>query len=1156
MDKAIKAVETYLKDLSRIRSSGAATDETSYYTPFANLLNEIGSGIKPKVRCIINIKNRGAGLPDGGLFTPDQFQKASDTDPLPGQLPSRGVIEIKGTGDEVATIADSKQVTKYWGKYGLVLVTNYRDFVLIGKDPANKPIKLESYRLAENEADFWSNAAHPRAMAQAHGKRLAEYLERVLRHAAPLASPEDVAWYLASYAKEAQSRIEMVDLPALSTLRSALEESLGIKFEGEKGEHFFRSTLVQTLFYGVFSAWVLWCKESRRNARFEWRLAEWSLHVPIIRVLFEQIATPSKLEPLGLVEVLNWTAAVLHRVREAEFFSKFEEEYAVQYFYEPFLKAFDPILRKELGVWYTPTEIVQYQVGRVDTVLREELGIEDGLADKRVYVLDPCCGTGAYLIETLKRIAKTLNEKGGDVLTGEDLKEAAMKRIFGFEILPAPFVVSHLQLGLLLKKMGAPFSEDERAGVYLTNALTGWEPPKEPKTHLLFPEMEEERDAADKVKQEEPILVILGNPPYNAFAGVSPKEEQGLVEPYKEGLISEWGIKKFNLDDLYVRFFRLAEKRITEKSGEGIISFISNFSYLGDPSFVVMRKRFLNEFDCLWFDSMNGDSRETGKRTPEGKPDPSVFSTKQNPAGIKVGTAVSLMVRKKKRSKKSIVHFRQFWGKDKRAKLVESLKNERSYDQYKLVIPKKSNRFSFHPSDVSDSYLAWPKIIEFCSIAPMNGLMEKRGGALIDIGKTALEKRMQMYYDPKIDWEMIRALKTGLSKDAARFRAKKARDKILNSETYKANHLRHYAIRPFENRWCYYSSVRPLWNEPRPDLWAQCWKGNGFLMTRPAGVAHQEGVPFYFTVQLGDNDFLRGHAYYFPFRLSSSFDKKSKDSEQTKIFPEAEEAELVPNLSAPARKYLAHLGIKNTDTEIEIAELIWMHALAIGYSRAYLSENADGIRGDWPRIPLPNSEKTLLASAKLGRQIAALLDTENEVNEITNGAIRPELKSIAIVSKSGGGTLNIAAGELDLTAGWGNASKGGATMPGKGKIVGRAYNAEEKAAIKEGAKALNLSFNAVLELLGKTTYDIYINDIVYWKNIPVNVWAYTIGGYQVIKKWLSYREKKLLGRSLTKDEAREVTNMARRISAILLMEPSLDSNYQNIKDNAYPWQSA
>jgi len=375
------------------------------------------------------------------------------------------------------------------------------------------------------------------------------------------------------------------------------------------------------------------------------------------------------LKDLNLSEILDWTSAVLNRVDRPVFFSKFQEVHAVQYFYEPFLQAFDPDLRKQLGVWYTPPEIVQYMVARVDTVLREELKLPDGLADKNVYVLDPCCGTGSYLVEVLNHIHRTLKEKGDDALVAADLKEAAMNRVFGFELLPAPFVVSHLQLGLLLQNFGAPLAEkaNERISVFLTNALTGWEPPKGPKKRLPFPEFDEERDAAEHVKRDTPILVILGNPPYNGFAGVSPEEEQGLVEPYKEGLVKEWKIKKFNLDDLYVRFFRLAERRITERlnPGKGILCYISNFSYLSDPSFVVTRERFLHEFDFMWFDCMNGDSRETGKLTPEGNPDPSVFSTEFNREGIRVGTTIGLLVRKARSTDNqppSKILFRNFLG--------------------------------------------------------------------------------------------------------------------------------------------------------------------------------------------------------------------------------------------------------------------------------------------------------------------------------------------------------------------------------------------------------------------------------------------------------------------------------------------------------------
>ena len=304
-------------------------------------------------------------------------------------------------------------------------------------------------------------------------------------------------------------------------MRSALEEALGVRFEGERGAAFFRSTLVQTLFYGVFSAWVLWSRQIPCPG-WTFRLAHRGLapaRPGVAGAVPAAFRVRDVCNPSDLVEVLDWTAAALDRVNRDAFFARFNEGEAVPYFYEPFLEAFDPALRKQLGVWYTPAEVVRYMVARVDRALKDDLGIEDGLAAENVYVLDPCCGTGAYLAETLKRIAANLRGKGLGALTGARVKQAATQRVFGFEIMPAPFVVAHLQVGLTMQALDAPLSEDsnERAGVFLTNALTGWEPRTQ--KPLPFPELEEERDRAERVKQDTPVLVILGNPPYNGFAG-------------------------------------------------------------------------------------------------------------------------------------------------------------------------------------------------------------------------------------------------------------------------------------------------------------------------------------------------------------------------------------------------------------------------------------------------------------------------------------------------------------------------------------------------------------------------------------------------------------------------------------------------------------
>jgi len=902
-------LEKFLHDVHEIHSSHAAVDETPYYGSLETLLNEIGKTLKPHVRCIIHIKNKGAGLPDGGLFTKDQIANKSDQGPKAGQLPSRGAVEVKPPSDDAGAVALGEQVTRYLSRYRQVLVTNLRQFILVGHDPDGKPAILEPYVLADTEANFWKAASHPRKTDELHGTRLAEYLKRVMLHPAPLAAPEDVAFFLASYARDALARIEGVELDALSATRGALEEALGLKFTGKKGEHFFHSSLIQTLFYGVFSAWVLWARRRPATAkdRFDWNATARLLRVPVIRKLFHELADPGQLEELNLAEVLDWTAAVLNRVDRSQFFTKFQEAQAVQYFYEPFLQEFDPDLRKELGVWYTPHEIVEYMVARVDTVLREELGLPEGLADPNVFILDPCCGTGSYLVEVLRKIHETLKARGEDALLASDLKDAATNRVFGFEILPAPFVVSHLQIGLLLDKLGAHLSDKggERAGVYLTNALTGWEPPKGPKKRLLFPELEEERDAAEHVKRDSPILVVIGNPPYNAFAGVSTTEEEiDLIEPYKEGLVKEWRIKKFNLDDLYIRFFRLAEHRIAEMTQRGVICYISNFSYLGDPSFVVLRKRFLREFSKLSFDCMNGDSRETGKLTPDGKPDPSVFSTERNPQGIRVGTTIGLLVRSTLPTGDPPVLFRHFWGKSKRNDLLESLCAKRFDAQYERSTPVLENRFSFRPGKASFQYYNWPKLTQLSRVFPYNGPIERRGFALISIDRKALASRMKDYFDKAITDEEILKIYPSLMMTGNRIVGPKARTKVTKDFSFDEARIVKYPFKPFDVRWCYLENMRPLFSEPSPELIRQGFEGNAFLIARDTADKAVEGPPIFLSPKICDYDFISGHARHFPVLFRPGEPKqKQGERQQGHLLGNRERERSIPCQIFPKRHY-------------------------------------------------------------------------------------------------------------------------------------------------------------------------------------------------------------------------------------------------------------
>jgi hypothetical protein len=932
------------------------------------------------------LETTGAGQPDFGLYVTNQVQKG---EPRKGQVPERGVIEMKPVKDDAWLTANTKQVSKYWGAYRLVIVTNLRDFLILGEDANNRVARLETFRLAKSAADFWEMVATPQKSAKQIGRAFGEYLRRALTQSVALREPKGVAWFLASYARDALQRVEKAgDLPALAGIRSSLEEALGVTFESDRGEHFFRSTLVQTLFYGVFSAWVLWARSTPRpSPHFDWHISAWHLNVPFVTTLFQQLASPAQLQPLHLVEVLDWTAATLNRVNADAFISRFNDADAVQFFYEPFLEAFDPELRKELGVWYTPTEVITYMVARVDRALREELGVADGLASEQVYILDPCCGTGGYLTAALKRIDTILSDRGLGALKAQMVKKAATTRVFGFEILPAPFVVAHLKIGLVLKSLRATLEADrERVGVYLTNALTGWTPVTA--KPLPFPGLEEERKKADNVKQEAPILVILGNPPYNGFAGMAQElpEERGLSLAYRttRKVRSPEGQ---GLNDLYVRFYRMAEHRIAEKTGRGIVCFISNYSWLDGLSFTGMRERYLEAFDTIRIDCLNGDKFKTGKTTPEGLPDPSIFSTEHNREGIQVGTAIATMIRKEDHSATSVVAFRHLWGTAKRQELLETADAE-SAALYQTLTPSLELGLPYVQVAVGEEYHRWPRLPELLPTS-FPGVQNKRDSVVVDIDEDRLRRRIHRYFDASIP------------------------DDALKADMPEA-----------------------------------------FIKT----------------------------AQYDP--------KKTR------------------------------------------------------------------ARMDWPRVPVPADAKRLGASADLGAQLARLLNADTPIEGLTRGKLRPGIRVLGLPHKKSGKPLDDS--DLSLSASWGHmqTSRTGSTlvMPGLGLVNERDYTPAERAALEQEGKALGMTSDAVLGLLGNCTLGVHMNADAMWTNVPAKVWEYTLGGYQVIKKWLSYREKEILGRALKPDEVAYVSEMVRRIAGILLLSPALDANYVATKADAVEWK--
>ena len=1108
--KLTQAVEAYFADLGRIRGSGGATGELSYHPALRNLLNAVGAALRPKVFCVGELADQGAGHPDFGLYAARQVQKGR---PREGQLPECGVVEVKPAGDDAWLTAKGDQVSRYWGRYRLVLVTNTRDFVLLGEDETGRPARLETLRLADGEDAFWRRVETPRAFAREAGAGLAEYLARALSHRAALAEPKDLAWLLASYARDGLARVEAAgEEPQLAAVRGALEEALGVRFEGDRGERFFHSTLVQTLFYGVFSAWVLWARQAPSPAgRFDWRTAVWHLRAPVLRALFQQLSDPGRLQPLGLVEVLDWTAAALDRVDRAAFFARFAEGEAVPYFYEPFLQAFDPALRKQLGVWYTPREVVRYMVARVDKALKDDLDIPEGLAAENVYVLDPCCGTGAYLAEVLRRIATNLEGQGLGALAGARVKRAATERVFGFEIMPAPFVVAHLQVGLTMQELDAPLADDdtERAGVFLTNALTGWEPTDVEKQVVAFPEMAAERERANRVKRDHPILVILGNPPYNGHPGVAVDEERELTEAYRTAK----RVRKpegRGLNDLYVRFFRMAERRIAEKTGQGVVCFISNYSWLDGLSFTGMRERYLEAFDAIRIDCLNGDKYKTGKVAPDGSPDPSIFSTEGDPVGIQVGTAITTLVRKADRpghetdrARSKNIGFRHLWGQSKSADLAATAQAEPDA-LYEEIAPVRPLGLPFAKTAVTADWFDWPALPDLFRVK-FHGVLTNRDAFLVDIDLDRLKERVSEYFDPDLSHEVIARRHPRVMKDTGRFDARTTRDTLLERGGPNQSGFVRLTYRPFDTRWLYWEPETKLLDEKRAEYKPHVFIGNAWLSAAQhlrQGATEPQTV---FTDKLGSHHLIERGSNLFPAWLRD--DTMEEDGRR-------------PNLSATAQRYLDRLGLDVED--------LFHHVLATLHDPAYREANAGALRMEWPRIPLPgwpdggggDAAEALARSAVRGRELAALLDPDTPVPGVTQAPLRPEIAVLAVPATAGG--RNMTGADFAVTAGWGHYGQGDAVMPGQGRAAERDYSADERAAMGDALPAL-----------GGTTFDIYLNGEAFWRNVPAAVWTYRLGGYQVLKKWLSYRERDVLGRALKPEEVQYFADTARRIGGIL-----------------------
>jgi hypothetical protein len=589
-------------------------------------------------------------------------------------------------------------------------------------------------------------------------------------------------------------------------------------------------------------------------------------------------------------------------------------------------------------------------------------------------------------------------------------------------------------------------------------------------------------------------------------------EERGLTDAYR-AVVNVPKPQGQGLNDLYVRFFRMAERRIAEKTGHGVVCFISNYSWLDGLSFTGMRERFMSAFDHIWVDNLNGDKYKTGKLTPTGDSDPSIFSTEQNREGIQVGTAVTLLVRREDHEPAKEVAFRNLWGISKRAQLLNVPAS--TVAVYQSLSPSLKLGLPFIPTDVASGYLSWPSLTELIPKS-FPGIKTSRDQFLVDIDHDRLSLRVGHYFSRATSDQQMAKISPVAMADAARFDASATRATLLQRGMLLPNVVE-FQYRPFDRRWLYWEPVGKLLDEKREEMWPHREVGRLWLA---AAQKWRRGVDSPALVHgLGSLHLIERGANLFPMMLR---DGKG----------------LLPNASEEALAYLATLPSPPS--------ALFHHVAAVLASRAFVAENESGLGMGWPRLPLPDTANRLENSGHLGTRLEELQNVGVVVPGVTAGAVRNELRTI-------GGLVAGGTPDYKVRARWGIRGQSGVAMPGRGTFNRRDYTGEERAAIESGAAALALTKQQMFDCLGDRTYDIYANGSTYWKNIPEKVWLYTMGGYQVLKKWLSYREEALLGRALKPEEAGYFRDVARRIAAILLMGPELDANYIACRDNAIPW---
>jgi predicted helicase len=1068
------AIKTYLAKIDREFKTGKATEHT--HRP---ALKDLIESLAPEVQATNEPKRVECGAPDFILRR----------DGL-----SIGYVETKDLGKSLAEAEDSNQLERYKKSLPNLILTDYLEFRWfvdgqlrdsarlgrIGKENKILPDKKGIDETTELLKLFLESRPQPITTPRDLSERAAK-LAHIIRDT-----------IVEAFEKERTSS-------DLKDLREAFADVLIPDLNKPEKTAEFADMYAQTIVYGLFAARI----NHKGPGPFQRMGAACEIPKtnPFLKKLFETI-TGSSLDDEPYVDFVDDLVQILantdiEKVLE-NFGKRTRQEDPMVHFYETFLAAYDPKTRERRGVYYTPEPVVQYIVKSVDYILKTRFGLEGGLAHTadiveydreevfldaqgrpdrskllktvqesrpKVLILDPACGTGTFLYAVMDFIREEFMKRGDAGLWSAYVRDHLLPRLFGFELLMAPYAMAHFKLGMLLAGHDLPkekqkqwqydFEGDERLGIYLTNTLE--EAPSEwQKLFGAYRILSEEANAASRVKRDLPIMVVLGNPPYSGHSANSSWEMVGkkkklnfigqLLQDYYFVDGKPLGEKNPKwLQDDYVKFIRWGQWRI-ERTGAGVLVFITNHAYLDNPTFRGMRQQLMKTFDEIYIMDLHGNAKKK-ERAPDGSKDENIFDIQQ-------GVAIGIFVKTPGKDKSTNIHHAELFG-SREYKYKYLLEKDLETTSWNKIQPEHPFYFFFHQDkDLGSEFGLGFKITD---IFPINniGMQTHRDYFVTDLDNNELRNRITEFRSSNVsDDELKERFNLG-SWDIS-----KARKKLREDDNWE-NKFVDCLWRPFDIRHLYYN--KDLIDRPRSQITDPMLRPN-FAILAMRQIALHEGCSHFLVSDTPTIDRVfysnKGAASVFPVYLYAN---KSDDSNLQKQLIEplawaVSETGRVPNLS---REFVSQLenrlnlkfisdGSGNLTSTFG-PEDVFNYIYAIFHSLTYRQRYAEFLKIDFPRVPLTSNLELFRKLCILGEELVALHLLESP--QVTQLLTRYPVAGDNFVEK------------------------------GFPKFV--VYDE------------------------GQPGY-VFINKTQYFEGVPKEVWEFHVGGYQVCHKWLKDRRGKQL----------------------------------------------